>query len=492
MIDQVMRWVVAHEMELKIAGGLTLAGALIAIRAWWNGAFDQGDQLSSASAIEPSIDIVELLNNDVEQAREYVFDFPKLLRKPALLKAILDRDDLESWAAGVAEKLKYRLDNTNIVSAGDRLAARSTLIRAAIDAESSDQEALVREYNKLSDQLKSLGDSRGGQIYVQAIVRHIYHEREESVIQWPSANGNDGYSEWTDSWNEPIYGWRLVSRAEAAKISIQVSSSALSANVPDAAMVNEVVQWVQSHPVLSVVGVIVSASIARQMILSFLRRNYGPWVSAEALILNQVGKGYSHFITISLIKEVADLMAQGKRFKVVGFDREEEVKEGYMGDNGSIMGAENNFLSISTRRVPSGIEIIVAKDDPGLKDAAQKDGRVELFRLPENVQVVRHEVVVGFPDQPVYFAPTLGVEVHVDPHNNTFYYSAKTTDDKAQNGGIDIKNIDVAKTGTARIQFNDQAVRDVLANGFNGFTPVILNITPVKDPLMALGVVPGV
>ncbi|MBF0330727.1 MAG: YvcK family protein [Candidatus Omnitrophica bacterium] len=59
-------------------------------------------------------------------------------------------------------------------------------------------------------------------------------------------------------------------------------------------------------------------------------------------------------------------------------------------------------------------------------------------------------------------------------------------------GGIDIKNIDVKKTGNVRIQFNDQAVRDVLANGFNGFTPVILNITPMKDPLMALGIVPGV
>ncbi|MBF0330722.1 MAG: ankyrin repeat domain-containing protein [Candidatus Omnitrophica bacterium] len=64
--------------------------------------------------------------------------------------------------------------------------------------------------------------------------------------------------------------------------------------------------------------------------------------------------------------------------------------------------------------------------------------------------------------------------------------------DKAQTGGIDIKNIDVKKTGNARIQFDDQAVREVLVNGFNGFTPVILNITPMKDPLMALGIMPGV
>ncbi len=61
--------------------------------------------------------------------------------------------------------------------------------------------------------------------------------------------------------------------------------------------------------------------------------------------------------------------------------------------------------------------------------------------------------------------------------------------DKAMNGGIDIQNIDVTyKAGSVKVQFDDQAVRDVLKDGFNGFTPVIMNIAPVKDVLMALGV----
>ena len=60
--------------------------------------------------------------------------------------------------------------------------------------------------------------------------------------------------------------------------------------------------------------------------------------------------------------------------------------------------------------------------------------------------------------------------------------------DSAQNGGIDIQNIDVVhKNGSAKIQFNDQAVRDVLKGGFNGFTPIIINITPIQSPLMVLG-----
>jgi len=59
-------------------------------------------------------------------------------------------------------------------------------------------------------------------------------------------------------------------------------------------------------------------------------------------------------------------------------------------------------------------------------------------------------------------------------------------------GGIDIQNIDVVhKNGSARIQFNEQAVRDVLKNGFAGFTPVIINITPIQSPLPLLGINPA-
>jgi hypothetical protein len=55
-------------------------------------------------------------------------------------------------------------------------------------------------------------------------------------------------------------------------------------------------------------------------------------------------------------------------------------------------------------------------------------------------------------------------------------------------GGIDIQNIDVShKNGSSKIKFNDQALRDVLEHGFNGFTPVIIKITPIQSPLMLLG-----
>lgn len=63
----------------------------------------------------------------------------------------------------------------------------------------------------------------------------------------------------------------------------------------------------------------------------------------------------------------------------------------------------------------------------------------------------------------------------------------KNLSDQAQQGGIDIQNIDVVHKGSAKIKFNDQAIRDVLKNGFNGFTPVIINITPVASPLPLLG-----
>ncbi len=57
-----------------------------------------------------------------------------------------------------------------------------------------------------------------------------------------------------------------------------------------------------------------------------------------------------------------------------------------------------------------------------------------------------------------------------------------------QLGGIDIKSVNVNKKGSAKIQFDDQVVQDVLKNGFNGFTPVIINITPIQSPSMIFGV----
>lgn len=55
-------------------------------------------------------------------------------------------------------------------------------------------------------------------------------------------------------------------------------------------------------------------------------------------------------------------------------------------------------------------------------------------------------------------------------------------------GGIDIQNIDITqKRGGAKIQFSDQALRDVLKNGFNGFKPVITDVMLVTSPLVAMG-----
>mgnify|MGYP001767428314 CR=1 FL=1 len=54
-------------------------------------------------------------------------------------------------------------------------------------------------------------------------------------------------------------------------------------------------------------------------------------------------------------------------------------------------------------------------------------------------------------------------------------------------GGIDIQNIDVNKTGNAKIKFNDDVLRPVLTGGFDGFTPVFLRMTPVDNPLMIFG-----
>ncbi|MBF0387832.1 MAG: hypothetical protein HQL20_08255 [Candidatus Omnitrophica bacterium] len=67
--------------------------------------------------------------------------------------------------------------------------------------------------------------------------------------------------------------------------------------------------------------------------------------------------------------------------------------------------------------------------------------------------------------------------------------SGKTVDNSAINGGIDIQNIDVAKTGNGlTVAFDAAALKALVDHGFDGLTPVFLGITPLESPLPALGV----
>ena len=65
---------------------------------------------------------------------------------------------------------------------------------------------------------------------------------------------------------------------------------------------------------------------------------------------------------------------------------------------------------------------------------------------------------------------------------------ALNSDALARNGGIDIQDIGVEKKSAgARIQFNDAAMKAILEGGFDGFTPVFIQMTPIESPLMIFG-----
>ncbi|MBF0122176.1 MAG: 4-alpha-glucanotransferase [Candidatus Omnitrophica bacterium] len=58
-------------------------------------------------------------------------------------------------------------------------------------------------------------------------------------------------------------------------------------------------------------------------------------------------------------------------------------------------------------------------------------------------------------------------------------------------GGIDIQNINVTQSRSSdgeKIKFDSSALRELIQDGFNGFTPVIINITPIQNPSIFLGV----
>ena len=69
----------------------------------------------------------------------------------------------------------------------------------------------------------------------------------------------------------------------------------------------------------------------------------------------------------------------------------------------------------------------------------------------------------------------------------------KSTVLKSQNlGGIDLNQINVNREGKAVVvQFDPAQLDQLMQGGFEGFTPVIINITPIQSPFPLLGVGPA-
>jgi|GEM_PF-3427580 len=57
----------------------------------------------------------------------------------------------------------------------------------------------------------------------------------------------------------------------------------------------------------------------------------------------------------------------------------------------------------------------------------------------------------------------------------------------AENGGIDLKQIDVEHSGRKiAVQFDPVELNELMQGGFEGFTPVIINVTPIRDTVHLL------
>ena len=61
--------------------------------------------------------------------------------------------------------------------------------------------------------------------------------------------------------------------------------------------------------------------------------------------------------------------------------------------------------------------------------------------------------------------------------------------DKAMNGGIDLNQISVLRNGKkVNVQFDPDQLNELMKGGFNGFTPVIINMEQISSPYQLLGI----
>jgi hypothetical protein len=59
----------------------------------------------------------------------------------------------------------------------------------------------------------------------------------------------------------------------------------------------------------------------------------------------------------------------------------------------------------------------------------------------------------------------------------------------ADYGGIDLNQINVKADGQkVQMQFDPAQLQQLIQGGFEGFMPVIINVTPIQSPLPLLGI----
>ena len=227
-------------------------------------------------------------------------------------------------------------------------------------------------------------------------------------------------------------------------VMLQDTSSALSANVPDASMANEFQQWGLNHPVWAGIFVIgwgfLSTSIIKYSFIVQCRRLLRQHTVDENLFY------YKHYSLFVQKMYVDTWLAEFARSLKKPLGQWTLVRE----QAGQLLFKAGMADEMMRERISKLLE---RKYDREV--ANMLAGRIEKYN----------------PGQGDFFSQGM-----------------KNSSDSAENGGIDIQNIDVNKSGNAKIKFNDDALKQILSGGFDGFTPVFIKMTPVENPLMILGV----
>ncbi|MBF0618987.1 MAG: hypothetical protein HQL19_02340, partial [Candidatus Omnitrophica bacterium] len=226
-----------------------------------------------------------------------------------------------------------------------------------------------------------------------------------------------------------------VVAVENAMINIPTFLSLVANRADNQAMVSEVMQWLQANPGLVIAGVVAKGAAV---------------LMARAWWLKNTVAG-----RLRLQKIEAEKLREQKElylFRIKAL--EQKAEEGRLAGEAETSAGVDNDMEIEYGLTPEEQE---RNEMMAKSDTASSGG------------------------QPYIQSHPIGWTTKKGSNNSAMTGS--------MDGGIDIQNINVAhKKGSAKIQFNDDALRAVLKNGFSGFTPLIMNISTMESPLAALGI----
>jgi len=229
----------------------------------------------------------------------------------------------------------------------------------------------------------------------------------------------------------------------------------------------------------------INGQIVPIQVSQHLRTNGQPQVTPEQILefLRPFNNG-TMSVALDRLNEAQRLFYLNLRLAMDAQESEEFRKDIESGKRRLALGVKMNYFTENYRVVGKKVFVGISSVIFGIPQVLDANGKALNYGIEyPNIGPFGHDKIwadlSSSQSYQIIYNDNIG-----DESNNKAMLTEK--------GGIDLNQINVHRTGkTVNVQFDPAQLNDLMQGGFEGFTPVIINMTHIQSPLPLLGIGPA-